>query len=202
MKPGLVALLLFFTAAFGEREKEPGLKDGDIIFQVSLSGQSRAIQAATGSKWSHCGIIYRTGNGFVVFEAVQPVKFTPLKQWIVRGKEGRYTVKRLKADSLLTTHAIERMKKEGAKLRGKNYDLTFEWSDDSIYCSELVWKIYKRALGLEIGKVQQLKEFNLEDMAVKKKLRERYGAKIPLNEPVISPSAVFNSGLLKTVIEK
>src|SRR5437867_163185 len=26
------------------------------------------------------------------------------------------------------------------------YDLTFEWSDDKIYCSELVWKVYERAL--------------------------------------------------------
>ena len=42
------------------------------------------------------------------------------------------------------------MKNEGEKFKGKNYDLTFEWSDDKIYCSELIWKIYKRSTGIEI----------------------------------------------------
>lgn len=51
--------LLLFT---GCKEKvilseKNTLKDGDIIFQTSLSGQSKAIQAATGSPYSHCGII-------------------------------------------------------------------------------------------------------------------------------------------------
>ena len=49
------------------------LKDGDIIFQTSLSNQSKAIQLATNSKYSHCGIIYKSGNDFYVFEAIQPV---------------------------------------------------------------------------------------------------------------------------------
>ena len=35
------------------------IKDGDLIFQTSLSQQSKAIQLATKSKYSHCGIIYK-----------------------------------------------------------------------------------------------------------------------------------------------
>jgi hypothetical protein len=34
---------------------------------------------------------------------------------------------------------------------------------------------------------------------VKKKMKERYGNKIPLNEIVISPASIFNSELLVTV---
>ena len=67
-------------------QQEKVLRDGDLIFQTSLSGQSRAIQEATGSKYSHCGIIYRDGCDYFVYEAVQPVKSTPLAQWIARGK--------------------------------------------------------------------------------------------------------------------
>ncbi len=44
------------------------LKDGDLIFQTSMSAQSKAIQLATKSKYSHCGLIYKDGNGFYVFE--------------------------------------------------------------------------------------------------------------------------------------
>jgi hypothetical protein len=175
-------------------------KEGDIIFQTSLSAQSKAIQLATKSKYSHCGIIYKENEQFFVFEAVQPVKKTPIEKWILRGNNEEYVIKRLtNAIVILTPSVLEKMKEESAKIDGKNYDLTFEWSDDKIYCSELVWKIYKQATGLEIGKLQKLSEFDLSNEIVKKKMNERYGNKIPLNEIVISPAAIFESPLLETI---
>jgi len=176
------------------------IKNGDLIFQTSLSGQSKAIQLATGSKYSHCGIIYIENGQNFVFEAVQPVKTTPLDKWIARGENGHYVIKRLKnADKLLTAETLEKMKIVGENFIGKNYDLTFEWSDDKIYCSELIWKIYKRATGIEIGKLEKLSDFDLLNEVVKQKMTERYGDKIPTNEIVISPSAIFNSELLTTI---
>ena len=71
--------------------------------------------------------------------------------------------------------------------------------NDKIYCSELIWKIYKNSTGIEIGKLQKLKEFNLNDPSVKSKMKERYGTKIPMDEIVISPAAIFESKLLKSV---
>ncbi len=176
------------------------LNNGDLIFQTSLSEQSKAIQLATKSKYSHCGLIYKDGNDFYVFEAIQPVKRTPLDKWIARGKDGKYVIKRLKnAAQILTPETLTEMKQVGNKFNGKNYDLTFEWSDDKIYCSELIWKIYKRATGIEIGKLEKLSDFDLTNEAVKQKMKERYGDKIPTNEIVISPSAIFNSDLLTIV---
>lgn len=131
---------------------------------------------------------------------MQPVKLTPLEKWIARGKDGMFTIKRIKnANIILTPVTIERMKKVGDKLMGKNYDLTFEWSDDKIYCSELIWKVYQRATGLEVGKRQKLKDFDLSNENVQKIMTERYGKVLPLEETVISPVAIFNSELLITV---
>ena len=176
------------------------IKNGDLIFQTSLSRQSKAIQLATKSKYSHCGLIYKEGNKFYVFEAVQPVKRTPLDKWIARGQDGKYVIKRLKnADQFLTPEALRKMKQVGNQFNGKNYDLTFEWSDDKMYCSELIWKIYQRATGIEIGKLEKLSDFDLTNEAVKQKVKERYGDKIPTNEIVISPAAIFDSELLITV---
>ena len=143
-------------------------------------------------------------NGqYYVFEAIQPVKTTPLDKWIARGKNGHYVVKRLKnADKILTAEALERMKQEGEKFKGKNYDLTFEWSDEKIYCSELIWKIYQRATGIEIGKLEKLSDFDLTSEVVKEKMKERYGDKIPMDEIVISPAEIFDSELLMTVKSK
>jgi len=176
------------------------IKDGDLIFQTSLSRQSKAIQLATKSKYSHCGIIYKDNGQYYVFEAIQPVKKTPLDKWIARGKNGHYVIKRLKnVDKILTIEVIEKMKREGKKFEGKDYDLTFEWSDDKIYCSELIWKIYQRATGIEIGKLEKLSDFDLTSTVVKEKMKERYGNKIPMDEIVISPAAIFDSELLITV---
>ena len=177
-----------------------GIRDGDLIFQTSLSGQSEAIQLATNSKYSHCGIIYKDGNDLFVFEAVQPVKLTPLDQWIAHGQSGHYVIKRLKnADEVLTATALSKMRQVGEAFNGKDYDLTFEWSDDKIYCSELIWKVYQRATGIEIGKLEKLSSFDLTSETVKQIMNDRYGKEIPLNETVISPVAIFESDLLTTV---
>ena len=179
-----------------------GFQNGDIIFQTSKSGQSKAIQIATGSKYSHMGIIYKQGNDYFVYEAVQPVKLTPLNDWINRGENGHYVVKRIKnSENLLTPETLTKMKQIGEKYAGKDYDLYFEWSDSKIYCSELVWKIYKEAVGLEIGELEKLSDFNLTDNAVKQKLMERYGDNIPKEELVISPASMFNSDQLITIFE-
>lgn len=180
--------------------KKNEIMNGDLIFQTSLSSQSQAIQIATKSKYSHCGIIYKDGDEFFVFEAVQPVKNTPLANWIARGKDQKFVIKRLKnAKEILTPKVLAKMQKVGEEFSGKNYDLTFEWSDEKIYCSELIWKIYKRAAGIEIGKLEKLKDFDLTNEAVKRKMNERYGNSIPENESVISPVSIFNSDRLITV---
>ena len=93
------------------------------------------------------------------------------------------------------------MKEVGEKYAGKDYDLYFEWSDSRIYCSELVWKMYKETLGLEIGELEKLGDFNLTDNSVKLKLKERYGDNIPKDELVISPASMFNSENLMTIFK-
>lgn len=176
------------------------IHNGDLIFQTSLSRQSKAIQLATKSKYSHCGLIYKDGKDFYVFEAVQPVKKTPLDKWIARGQNGDFVIKRLKnAEQVLTDNALTKMKQVGQQFSGKNYDLTFEWSDNKIYCSELIWKIYQRATGIEIGKLEKLKDFDLTNEVVKNKMKERYGDNLPLDEIVISPKSIFESKLLTTI---
>jgi hypothetical protein len=90
----------------------------------------------------------------------------------------------------------------GARFLGRSYDLTFDWSDERIYCSELVYKVYDRALGIKIGELQRVRDFDLTDVAVQAKMQERYGSELPLDAPVISPVAMEQSPLLVTVVEQ
>jgi len=146
------------------------------------------------------GIIYVIKGEHYVYEATQPVKLTSLNDWIKRGIGSHYVVKRLKNNKLLTPENLEKMRVLGERYHGKNYDIYFEWSDDRMYCSELVWKIYHEAFGIEIGKLEPLSSFDLSSSIVKAKLHERYGNEIPLHEKVISPAAMFESDQLVTVL--
>jgi uncharacterized protein YycO len=191
-----IFLSIFFLACAVARGAAP-LRDGDIIFHTSRSAQSVAIQRATHSPWSHMGvIIHRDGKPYV-FEAIATVRYTPLERWTARGDRGRYVVKRLKSG--LTAPQVAKLRRAAGTHAGKPYDLYFEWSDERIYCSELVWKMYRESLGIEVGGRQKLRHFDLSDPAVRAKMRERYGNRVPLDEPVISPGAMFDSALLETI---
>jgi hypothetical protein len=190
----LILLLAFFATQACVAES---WRDGDIIFHTSKSAQSAAIRRATHSPYSHVGLIlFRDGKPFV-FEAIATVRYTPLAQWIARGDGGRYAIRRL-ARTISATD-IAKLRLSARQFVGKPYDLYFEWSDERIYCSELVWKMYHQALGIDLGNLQRLREFDLRDTVVKAKMRERYGAKIPLDEPVISPARLFESNLLNSI---
>jgi hypothetical protein len=196
-------LLALVAQACGVSHAADELRDGDIIFQTSKSGQSLAIQRATGSSFSHMGLIVHRGGKPFVLEASATVRFTPLQTWIDRGEGHHYVVKRLRdAAARITPAVLDKARAAARQLEGKKYDLTFEWSDERMYCSELVWKIYQRALGVELGALQKLREFRLDDPVVKAKLRERYGKHVPLDEPVISPGAMFAWPGLETVVEE
>jgi hypothetical protein len=190
-------------AAFAQSEKHfdaAGFREGDLIFQSSRTAQSQAIELATHSRYSHCGIILKIGQRFYVYEAVGPVRYLPLQEWIAHGRNGRYALKRLKnADTLLTPGALRKIRQVSNAFKDNPYDFAFGWSDARIYCSELVYKIYLRALGLKVGKIRRLGDFDLTHPVVREKLRERYKDKIPLDEPVISPQDIFESDLLVSV---
>lgn len=179
-------------------EGAPRIRAGDIVFNTSESAQSRAIQLATRSPYSHMGLVLiREGRPFVL-EAVADVRLTPLAEWARRGAGGRYEVRRLKDTRPLDRPGgLERLERAALQFRGRPYDPYFEWSDERIYCSELVWKAFARGLGLRIGEPAALATFDLSSEMVQMKIRERYGSEVPLQEPVISPAAMFESPLLE-----
>ena len=179
----------------GQKSTVP--QDGDIVFHESTSRQSPIIKLAQHSKWTHCGIVFHIGDKAYVYEAVAPVRYTPLKDWVARGKDGVYCAKRLK--SPLSASSIEKMKTVGAKYKGKHYDTLFQWSDNRMYCSELVWKIYFEGAGIEVCKPNHFSDYSISLPRVKKLIKERYGDKFDPSEQIVSPQALFKSKLLKKV---
>ncbi len=198
----MVGLLAVLTVCGCSSEHHAQYHDGDIIFQTSKSSQSKAIQAATHSMYSHMGVLFQQSGSWYVYEAVGPVKSTVLNEWIARGRGKHYTVMRLKIPDSLSSNQLRRLKAVGLKFKGKPYDQYFGWSNEKIYCSELVWKMYKSALGIELGKLSTLGSFDLTAPEVKEKLKERYGKNLPLQEKTVSPRDIYGCNLLYRVDEE
>lgn len=203
MKKSLIYLftsLVILTNCVSQQKVD--FQNGDIIFQTTSSSQCEAVQLATHSQYSHCGMLYFKNNRWYVLEAVGPVKFTLLKEFISHGKNKHYVIKRVK------DFTKEKWQQQDSSIQkfihqqlGKPYDIYFNWDENNIYCSELVWKFYHTCFNIEVGKLQQMKEFDLKHPAVQAILQERYGKHIPYHEKVISPASIFESSTLILIEE-
>ena len=178
----LLVLLGIYSFKPLSSPKASTLKEGDIVFQTSKSQQAPFIIAATDSKWSHCGIIIEKPDGLYVLEAISPVSLTPYQQWVERGKGKRVGVKR---------YTEEPVKIKYSKYLGKPYDLAFKFDNGKWYCSELVYDIYKRQLGVELCKPRPVSDYHLQGM--EKQLSKRGISKEQL---VVAPSDLYDSKLL------
>lgn len=188
--PLLAGIFLFFNFS------EPAnYKDGDIIFQATSGDRGKAIQLATKSKYNHCGVLFNENGKWIVYEAVQPVKKTALSAFNSRGQG---TVMRLK-NTALKAEDIEKLKTVFKGYEHKNYDDAFNWSDDRIYCSELVYKLYNNGLNIKLCEPRKLKDFDLSNPLVKAQLNLQYGNNIPLEEPMVAPGDISESALLEVV---
>ena len=85
------------------------------------------LQIATNSNITHVGVIFFKSGKPYVFEAVSPVKVTPLQEFINRGVGHRYSVKRTKTP--ITSSELKIMMEYGKRQLGKPYDSKFQWSN-------------------------------------------------------------------------
>ncbi|MEW6412908.1 MAG: YiiX family permuted papain-like enzyme [Candidatus Zixiibacteriota bacterium] len=197
----ILAGIASFVTCQGSDTSAPALKDGDIVFQDFPSRQSTAVKLATQSEYSHCGVIFFEDGQPIVWEAVQPVRVTPLDEWIERDTTGHYVVKRLRgADTLLNALVIDSMRTIGRSYLGRDYDIYFAWSDSELYCSEFVWKLYHIGAGIELASLRPMGDYDLSHPEVRKIMAQRWGEKFPSDEPVVSPQDLFDSDLLELVV--
>lgn len=196
---GAYAVLLASSQHVKKGRAIPDLKDGDIVFQYSGSAQCPAIAQATRSPYTHCGIVFIEEGKPMVWEAVGPVQRVPLSEWIDHGVNDHYVAKRLKDTAPLTSDHLAGMKAEGEQEMGRPYDIYFSLDEENIYCSELVWKIYKRGADLEVGLLERFGDMDFSGAEAKRVLHDRFGNAFPADQQVITPASLFRSALLFTV---
>jgi Permuted papain-like amidase enzyme, YaeF/YiiX, C92 family len=150
----------------------PALKNGDLVFQHTNGKQDIAIVLASHSPYSHMGMIELHADGKPwVIEAVGPVRSTPLDKWINHGTGGRITIKRIAG---LSPEDAAAAIKQAHRYDGLPYDIFFLPSRDQIYCSELVHAAFTEGPKIDIGRVQKVKELNIDSAAVRRLIEARW----------------------------
>lgn len=181
------------------------LKDGDLVFIKSQSEQSRLLKLTTGSEWTHVGMAFKRESGWDIIEAIQPVKWTTLYSFVRRSKELSFEVRR--ADFPIEANKIRAYAED--KL-GRNYDSIFAWDQDRWYCTELVWKAYKKTSGEELGSLEKIGDLkNIDSAPIRKEAARRfanYGLSYDheewKNSPVITPIQMMNAQNLAEVTDQ
>lgn len=132
------------------------LEPGDLVFHRSQSEQAGAIAYMTKSDLTHVGLVFQVQGTWSVYEAVGPVKITPLESWIGRGQGSKFSTSRYKGG--LDVAKTKALFEAGKAFYGKPYDLLFLDDDAKIYCSELALKMYERMASSDAAWSGQFRE--------------------------------------------
>lgn len=167
---------------------------GDVLLQHFASKLGSVIADVSNSQYSHCGMVLIRDNEPHVIEAIGPVRIVPVEDWIKQGQLHHFTQLRPRR---LTAVQIEKAIDEAEKMLGQPYDIQYEWDDEKIYCSELIYKAFDRALGIEIGEKQKLRELKWKTHPLF--ITYLAGGRLPLNRVMVTPESLVRCERLKLI---
>lgn len=158
------------------------ISQGDLVFIKSQTAQSQALRDATHSEWTHVGI-------YLDDKIYESTGLTSLNSFIKRSKNSEYTTR-----SIPEFQDTPEFRAALKKYYKKPYDIYFEWSDDKIYCSEFVYKIFLDAFNVEIGQKQTFNEMDLNHDSVQQLIKNRYknGKEFNMDEIIVTPISTLN----------
>jgi len=192
LNPAIACLAALALGVSAGPPPGPALQEGDLVFGDTRSAQSTAIQLATGSPWSHVGIVEVGPDGTHVIEAIGKVSRTPWSAFLRRAG-GHILVLRPRA---IPEAGRARAVAEAKKLLGRPYDPRFGWGDDRIYCSELVVKAYERGAGVSLGKRERLGDLHIAGLEAA--IRARWG-RVPRDLLLVTPASIADDVRLERV---
>ena len=192
---GLSLAAIYGPAYWRYASYEP--REGDVIFQSLPRGPLvNAIEGATHSPWSHCGIVGRDSDGrWIVYEALNGVEATPLKQFVSRSRNEQYAIYRWKEPYQEHVPAILAATR---RYLGRPYDSRYRWDDEAIYCSELVYKAFLTATGEKAGELVALAD--LDWQGYRSLIEQLEGGPVPVDRRMITPRDLADAHQLELVM--
>ena len=178
----LFIISMLLLAGCGNSIDVANLQEGDVVFIESQSSQSPYIKVGTMSKWTHCGVVVNTPEGLKILEASKTVRLTPFAKFIGSAKNDNWTVKR--PDQKLEKSISY------SKYLGMPYDLEFKFNNGKMYCSELVWFIYKDQ-GIELCEPRKVSSFPFARIPKVRKLMNKRG--ISMDQYAVAPVDLYKA---------
>jgi hypothetical protein len=152
----------------------PTLKTGDVVLQATTGGQAAAITLASGSVYTHMGLVEIGADGKpMVVEAIGPVRVVTLDKWIAKGAGGAVTIVRMKG---LEEETARKALTRARHYLGRPYDRYFYDDRSEIYCSELVYAAFKEGADISVGKVEKVRDLNIDNSVTQEVIRTRWKA--------------------------
>ena len=183
-----------WRAYAGYLEYEP--QEGDVIFQSLPYGPVvLAIEGVTRSPYSHCGVVGQKDGQWVVYESIGKVRITSLKEFLFRGRDGGFVVYRLREKY---REHVPKMLACCEKYLGRPYDYRYQLDDESIYCSELIYKSFRDATnGQQLGELRKFGDMNWGPYETL--IRQIEGGDVPINREMITPRDLARAKQLEPV---
>jgi hypothetical protein len=190
-------------------------QEGDIVFRLGdarimrgILPLSRFIAGATGSPFSHTGVVAIESGSPVVYDcSYDGVQCQPFEVWML-DCVGAMGVKRLKPEHRKHIPGVMRYCRSVFD-RQVPFDVEFAPDDSSLYCLELTEKAF-RSQGLvlsepiRIGDWENLNQYPLIALAIPPISKLALGRAITLERPTYVPgnkhNGVWASPLLETVM--
>ena len=172
---------------------------GDVLFQsLPHSELVDAIEGASKSPYSHCGIVVKRGDAWLVLEANGPgVAEVDLDRWIRQGRRSGFAVYRFQEKY---TPQIDAIIASARKYLGRPYDIHYDLDDAKIYCSELIFKAFLDATGEQLGTIRKLGDLDWKPHEAIIRKIERGG--LPLERRMITPGDMAAAKQLQSVYRK
>lgn len=186
------------------------LQEGDLLFQDMDCGPmcdaiEEVTQGVNGANLSHVGLVVFQNDSAKVVEAISKgVVFTPLNDFLNRSSDAdgnpKVLVGRLKEEyRSLVPEAIQSLK----KYQGCAYNQSYLMGNDSVYCSQLMYLIFKEANhGQDVFQLAPMTFKPLNSDAFFEVWADYYndlGIPIPEGEPGINPGGMSQSKYIDIV---
>lgn len=202
-----LAIAMLSIAGTAQAQNTYGVQPGDILFQDLDCGDAcdaieKVTVGAKGMDFSHCGIVISTPEGYKVVEAYGRVKATALDTFLKRSLDNKGQPKVLLGRVKAEDKALGQKSAQLAmKYVGKPYDDAFDMKDDTYYCSELVYELYREANGdapyFKLNKMTFKEPGTNTIMPFWKKYFEELRVAVPEGDWGINPGAISRSKKLE-----
>lgn len=175
------------------------LEEGDLVFTGITNPAMDAVSVATSTWANHLGIAFKEDDQWMIYESIlKSTSSRTLCSYLSRAKTGKVEVRRL-ADGL-NRDDILNVKDVIIGELGTAYDLRFDLHSEGQYCSKLIYQAFLKALGIEVGEVQTLRQvYNIASKNGRRWVRFWFWQGIPWEQETVTPRSQLLDPKLETI---